>query len=73
MPLACFIVAKKAAGTPATVLLTARQVPHELHPYDVSPDAPSDRPAATLDRTKDLPNYGAVVAAACRCRSRRPI
>ena len=42
-------MAKKAAGTPATVLLTARQVPHELHQYDVSPDAP---------------NYGAVVAAA---------
>jgi len=42
-------VAKKAAGTPATVLLTARQVAHELHPYDVSPDAP---------------NYGALVAAA---------
>jgi Cys-tRNA(Pro)/Cys-tRNA(Cys) deacylase len=43
------IVAKKAAGTPATVLLTAQKVAHELHPYDVSPDAP---------------NYGALVAAA---------
>jgi Cys-tRNA(Pro)/Cys-tRNA(Cys) deacylase len=32
-------VAKKAAGTPATVLLTAQRVAHELHPYDVSPDA----------------------------------
>jgi Cys-tRNA(Pro)/Cys-tRNA(Cys) deacylase len=42
-------VAKKAAGTPATVLLAARQVAHELHPYDVSPDAP---------------NYGALVAVA---------
>lgn len=42
-------MAKKAAGTPATVLLSARQVAHELHPYDVSPDAP---------------NYGALVAAA---------
>jgi Cys-tRNA(Pro)/Cys-tRNA(Cys) deacylase len=42
-------VAKKAAGTPATVLLTAQRVAHELHPYDVSPD---------------LPNYGALVAAA---------
>jgi len=42
-------VAKKAAGTPATVLLTAQKVAHELHPYDVSPDAP---------------NYGALVAAA---------
>jgi Cys-tRNA(Pro)/Cys-tRNA(Cys) deacylase len=42
-------VAKKAAGTPATVLLTAQRVAHELHPYDVSPDAP---------------NYGALVAAA---------
>jgi Cys-tRNA(Pro)/Cys-tRNA(Cys) deacylase len=43
------IVAKKAAGTPATVLLTAQGVAHELHPYDVSPDAP---------------NYGALVAEA---------
>jgi Cys-tRNA(Pro)/Cys-tRNA(Cys) deacylase len=43
------IVAKKAAGTPATVLLTSAKIPHELHPYDVSPDAP---------------NYGALVAEA---------
>jgi len=43
------IVAKKAAGTPATVLLTAQNVTHALHPYDVSPDAP---------------NYGALVAEA---------
>ena len=42
-------MAKKAAGTPATVLLTAQEVAHELHPYDVSPDAP---------------NYGALVAEA---------
>lgn len=42
-------MAKKAAGTPATVLLTAQEVPHSLHPYDVSPDAP---------------NYGALVAEA---------
>ena len=42
-------MAKKAAGTPATVLLTAQRVTHELHPYAVSPDAP---------------NYGALVAAA---------
>ena len=42
-------MAKKAAGTPATVLLTAQQVAHTLHPYDVSPDAP---------------NYGALVAEA---------
>ena len=42
-------MAKKAAGTPATVLLTAQQIPHSLHPYDVSPDAP---------------NYGALVAEA---------
>ena len=42
-------MAKKAAGTPATVLLTAQRVAHELHPYEVSPDAP---------------NYGALVAAA---------
>ncbi|BCY05617.1 Cys-tRNA(Pro)/Cys-tRNA(Cys) deacylase [Actinoplanes sp. L3-i22] len=40
---------KKAAGTPATVLLNAEKVPHTLHPYEVSPDAP---------------NYGALVAAA---------
>ncbi|MCW2136754.1 Cys-tRNA(Pro) deacylase [Actinoplanes cyaneus] len=40
---------KKAAGTPATVLLTAEKVPHTLHPYEVSPDAP---------------NYGALVAQA---------
>jgi Cys-tRNA(Pro)/Cys-tRNA(Cys) deacylase len=33
-------MAKKAAGTPATVLLTARKVEHALHRYDVSPDAP---------------------------------
>jgi Cys-tRNA(Pro)/Cys-tRNA(Cys) deacylase len=42
-------MAKKAAGTPATVLLTAQNIPHSLHPYDVSPDAP---------------NYGALVAEA---------
>lgn len=42
-------MAKKAAGTPATVLLSAQRVAYELHPYDVSPDAP---------------NYGALVAAA---------
>ena len=42
-------MAKKAAGTPATVLLTAQRVAHELHAYDVSPDAV---------------NYGALVAAA---------
>ncbi|MEV4638217.1 Cys-tRNA(Pro) deacylase [Actinoplanes sp. NPDC049548] len=42
-------MAKKAAGTPATVLLSAEKVAHELHPYDVSPDAP---------------NYGALVAEA---------
>jgi Cys-tRNA(Pro)/Cys-tRNA(Cys) deacylase len=42
-------VAKKAAGTPATVLLTAQRVAYELHPYEVSPDAP---------------NYGALVAEA---------
>ncbi len=40
---------KKAAGTPATALLTAEKVPHTLHPYEVSPDAP---------------NYGALVAEA---------
>jgi Cys-tRNA(Pro)/Cys-tRNA(Cys) deacylase len=42
-------MAKKAAATPATVLLTAEKVPFALHPYDVSPDAP---------------NYGALVAQA---------
>jgi Cys-tRNA(Pro)/Cys-tRNA(Cys) deacylase len=42
-------MAKKAAGTPATALLTAQNVAFELHPYDVSPDAP---------------NYGALVAQA---------
>ena len=42
-------MAKKAAGTPATVLLTAQKVPHSLHPYEVSPDSP---------------NYGALVAEA---------
>ncbi|HEV8175336.1 MAG TPA: Cys-tRNA(Pro) deacylase [Actinoplanes sp.] len=42
-------MAKKAAGTPATALLTAENVAFELHPYDVSPDAP---------------NYGALVAQA---------
>jgi Cys-tRNA(Pro)/Cys-tRNA(Cys) deacylase len=40
---------KPAAGTPATAVLTAQQVEHTLHPYDVSPDAP---------------NYGALVAQA---------
>lgn len=40
---------KKAAGTPATVLLTGQKVAHGLHPYEVSPDAP---------------NYGALVAEA---------
>ena len=38
---------KAAAGTPATVLLTAQKVGHTLHPYEVSPDSP---------------NYGALVA-----------
>jgi len=42
-------MAKKAAGTPATVLLAAERVAHTLHPYDVSPDAP---------------HYGALVAQA---------
>jgi hypothetical protein len=42
-------MAKKAAGTPATALLTARNVAFGLHPYEVSPDAP---------------NYGALVAEA---------
>jgi Cys-tRNA(Pro)/Cys-tRNA(Cys) deacylase len=46
---ACRPMAKKAAGTPATVLLTAQQVEHALHTYNVSPDAP---------------NYGALVAEA---------
>jgi Cys-tRNA(Pro)/Cys-tRNA(Cys) deacylase len=32
---------KAAAGTPATVLLTAEKVAHTLHPYEVSPDAPN--------------------------------
>ncbi|MEV6343429.1 Cys-tRNA(Pro) deacylase [Actinoplanes sp. NPDC051851] len=40
---------KKAAGTPATLLLAKERVPHTLYPYDVSPDAP---------------NYGALVAQA---------
>jgi Cys-tRNA(Pro)/Cys-tRNA(Cys) deacylase len=43
------LVAKKAAGTPATVLLTAQRVAHDLHPYDVPADAH---------------DYGALVAAA---------
>ena len=42
-------MAKKAGGTPATVLLTAAKVEFVLHPYEVSPDAP---------------NYGALVAQA---------
>ena len=42
-------MAKKAAGTPATTLLTAERVAHALHPYQVAPDAP---------------NYGALVAEA---------
>ena len=42
-------MAKKAVGTPATVLLTAAKVEFALHPYEVSPDAP---------------NYGALVAQA---------
>jgi Cys-tRNA(Pro)/Cys-tRNA(Cys) deacylase len=42
-------MAKKAAGTPATTLLTAEKVAHTLHPYQVSPDAP---------------DYGALVAEA---------
>jgi Cys-tRNA(Pro)/Cys-tRNA(Cys) deacylase len=49
-------MAKKAVGTPATVLLTAERVPFELHPYDVSPDAP---------------DYGALVAQALASRRRR--
>lgn len=40
---------KAAAGTPATVALTAQRVEHTLHPYEVSPEAP---------------NYGALVAEA---------
>lgn len=53
-------VAKKAAGTPATVALTAAKVPFTLHTYDVSPDAPNygalvaqalDVPAASLFKT----------------------
>ena len=40
-------MAKKAAGTPATVVLAAERVAHTLHPYEVSPDSP---------------NYGALVA-----------
>jgi Cys-tRNA(Pro)/Cys-tRNA(Cys) deacylase len=40
---------KPAAGTPATAVLVAQQIPHTLHPYDVSPEAP---------------NYGALVAQA---------
>lgn len=42
-------MAKKGAGTPATVLLTKHNVPHTLRTYDVDPDAP---------------NYGALVAEA---------
>ncbi|GAA2489622.1 Cys-tRNA(Pro) deacylase [Winogradskya humida] len=42
-------MAKKAAGTPATAVLISAKVAHDLHPYEVSPDAP---------------NYGALVAAA---------
>jgi Cys-tRNA(Pro)/Cys-tRNA(Cys) deacylase len=42
-------MARKAAGTPATLLLTTERVAHALHPYEVSPDAP---------------NYGALVAQA---------
>jgi Cys-tRNA(Pro)/Cys-tRNA(Cys) deacylase len=42
-------MAKKAAGTPATTLLTGEKVAHTLHPYQVSPEAP---------------NYGALVAEA---------
>jgi Cys-tRNA(Pro)/Cys-tRNA(Cys) deacylase len=42
-------MAKKAAGTPATALLTAQKVPFTSHSYSVSPDAP---------------NYGAQVAEA---------
>jgi Cys-tRNA(Pro)/Cys-tRNA(Cys) deacylase len=42
-------MAKKAAGTPATALLTAAKVPFTTYGYDVSPDAP---------------HYGALVAEA---------
>jgi Cys-tRNA(Pro)/Cys-tRNA(Cys) deacylase len=42
-------MASKAAGTPATVVLTAQRIAHTLHPYDVTPDAA---------------NYGALVAEA---------
>jgi Cys-tRNA(Pro)/Cys-tRNA(Cys) deacylase len=42
-------MAKKAAGTPATALLSAQGVAFTLHPYEVSADAP---------------NYGALVAEA---------
>jgi Cys-tRNA(Pro)/Cys-tRNA(Cys) deacylase len=42
-------MAKKPAGTPATVLLTAQGVPFTTHHYDVSPDSP---------------HYGALVAEA---------
>ena len=42
-------MARKAAGTPATVLLSAERVPHTLHAYQVDPEAP---------------NYGALVAEA---------
>lgn len=41
--------ADRAAGTPATALLSAEKVAFELHPYEVSPDSP---------------NYGALVAEA---------
>src|SRR3954452_24696191 len=43
------LMAKKAAGTPATALLTARGVPFESRTYEVPPD---------------VPNYGALVAEA---------
>jgi Cys-tRNA(Pro)/Cys-tRNA(Cys) deacylase len=42
-------MAKKAAGTPATVVLNTERVAHALHPYEVSPASP---------------NYGALVAEA---------
>jgi Cys-tRNA(Pro)/Cys-tRNA(Cys) deacylase len=42
-------MAKKSAGTPATVLLSAEKVAFTLHPYEVPADAP---------------NYGALVAEA---------
>lgn len=38
--LALRAVAKKAAGTPATVLLTAQKVAHTIHTYDVPADTP---------------------------------